>query len=125
MGAGGELKTGTGGAYPTNAHNQTMTMKAPKFMETLALADSAAQKFVETYPTQQDSANWRDYLRSFCVPGLRWLWRNGDQDTRTTIAARVAVWRGRSAEEVRQLQERIRVRETGRNGGNCPWEKSH
>lgn len=87
-------------------------------METLALADSAAQKFVATYPSRQESANFRDYLRSFCVPGLRWLWRNGDHATRTTIASRVAVWRGRPHDEVKKLQERIRVRETGRKGGN-------
>jgi hypothetical protein len=118
MGAGRELKARTGGAYPDNAQDQTMTMKAPEFMEALAIADSAAQKFVGTYPSREDSVKWRDYLRSFCVPGLRWLWRNGDHATRTTIAARVAVWRGRSTEEVRQLQERIRVRETGRKGGN-------
>lgn len=92
-------------------------MTFPSFMETLALADSAAQKFVATYPSKQDSVKFREYLRDFCVPGLRWLWRNGDQSARTTIASRVAVWRGRSTEEVKQLQERIRVRENRRNGG--------
>ena len=87
------------------------TQSTRTFFEVLAIADSLAQKFVATFPTKQENPNWRGYLRSYCVPGIRWLWRNGNADTRTTIAARVAVWRERKTEEVQALQIRIRARE--------------
>lgn len=89
----------------------------PDFFEALAIADCLAQKFVSAFPSKDAHPEWRGYLRSNCVPGLRWLWRNGDAATRTTLAARVAVWRQRKEEDVKALQRRIRARETARKGG--------
>lgn len=91
---------------------------APNFNETLALSDSLAQQFVKNYPSTREEQKWRQYFRGFCVPGLRWLWRTGDANTRTTLAARVAVWRERKTEDVRELQTRILARELGRKGEN-------
>lgn len=121
MGSGCELiREPTGGAHPSErAELQISTnMTAPNFNEWLAIADSLAQQFTKNYPSKRDDQYWRNYFRGFCVPGLRWLWKNGSADTRTTIAARVAVWRGVKTEEVARMQCRILARELGRKGVN-------
>jgi len=90
----------------------------PTFFETLSISDSLAQQFVKNYPSKREKQEWRQYFRNFCVPGLRWIWRTGDANARTTLAARVAVWRERKAEDVHDLQSRILARELNRvNGG--------
>ena len=95
-----------------------MTMNAPDFFESLSIADCLAQKFAGLYPDREQNARWRVYGRGYVIAGLRWLWRNGDADTRTTIAARVAVWRKRPGEYVSELQRRVKARETARKGGS-------
>lgn len=92
-------------------------MNAPDFFEALALADSAAQHFVSLYPKREDNPAVRSHFRAYSVPGLRWLWRNGDASTRTTIAARIAVWREVPQEQISRLQLRILGRENNRLGG--------
>lgn len=92
-------------------------MIAPDFREALALADSAAQHFVSLYPNREHNPALRAHFRTYSVPGLRWLWRNGDASTRTTIAARIAVWREVPQEQISRLQMRIRSRESQRIGG--------
>lgn len=95
-----------------------MTMNEPNFLESLSIADGLARNFVGIFPTKGEKPNFQHYLRGYCIPGLRWLWRTGDANTRATLAARVAVWRGRKTEEVRALQSRILARELGRKGVN-------
>lgn len=89
----------------------------PDFHAGLAIADSLAKQFAENFPSKREEQTWRDYFRNFCVPGLRWLWKNGDASTRTTIAARIAVWREQATADIQSLQERIRTRELLREGG--------
>lgn len=90
---------------------------SPTYFESLSIADSLAQKFAGAFPTKEESPSWREYTRGYSVPGLRWLWRHGSPDTRTTLAARVAVWRNRKTEDVRTLQTRILARELARVKG--------
>lgn len=101
------------------AKRRTQPHAIPNFLETLSIADSLAQKFVGTFPSKEESPSLRGLLQCYAVPGLRWLWRTGDADTKTTLAVRVAVWRDRSKEEVKALGERIRSREILRVEGGA------
>ena len=61
----------------------------PTYFESLSIADYLAQKFTNTYPSNEANPNWRGYVRTHCIPGLRWLWKSGDANSRTTLDARV------------------------------------
>ena len=93
-------------------------MSTPDFFENLALAESAASMFRKTYPSKTEHRGLRKLFRAYSVPGLRWLWKNGDSSARTTIAARIGIWRSLNEDDLMKLQRRIRARETGRKGGN-------
>ena len=93
----------------------TMTMKAPDFFESLAMADCLARQFVNAYPSKEPNPKWRGFLQQWVIPGMRWLWRNGNTDTRTSIAARIAVWRGLDEQKVRDILRRVQLREEIRN----------
>lgn len=97
-------------------------MQAPNFLETWSLADSLAKAFVGHYPTpvtqQHSSLNAR--FRNDVVMGIRWLWRNSGPDGRTTIAARIAVWRGRESAQVSALTKAIGDRERRRGNDQLP-----
>lgn len=95
------------------------TQSTPTFFEALSIADSLAQKFANTFPSKEANPNWRGYVRTYCIPGLRWLWKSGDANTRTTLAARVAIWRDRKTEDVKALQTRILSRELARVEGGA------
>lgn len=98
--------------------NAAQNVITPNYFEGLSIADSLARKFVEAFPSREPIASFRAYLRGFCIPGMRWLWRNGSVEVRTTIAARVAVWRGKTGEATRAVQIRVGARELSRlNGG--------
>ena len=95
------------------------TSPIPTFLETLAIADSLSKTFVGTFPDKQRSPSTRGFIRCYSVPGLRWLWRTGDADTRATIATRLAIWRERNKEEVKALRKRIYSREILRVEGGA------
>lgn len=78
------------------------------------MADSLAIQFVRTYPSKEPDPNWRYYLRKFVVPGIRWLWKNGTIESRTSIATRIAIWRGLGSDQVKALNTRMLTRETNR-----------
>lgn len=86
----------------------------PDFLESVAMADCLAQKFVSAYPSKEPNPKWRGFLQQWVVPGIRWLWRNGSLDTRTSIATRIAIWRGLEQENVREIRKRIQTREAQR-----------
>lgn len=86
----------------------------PTFYEALALSDCVAQRFPSLYPSKQASPSLRAYLRTLVTPGIRLLWRTGDAETRTTLAARIHVWLDRNESERNATLDRIRSRERAR-----------
>lgn len=103
----------------TPAARRTQPHATPTYYESLSIADCLAKSFTAVYPSKEESPKLRDYLRAWVVPGLRWLWRNGNAEARTTLAARVAVWRCRTTEDIRALQNRVRARELSRVEGGA------
>jgi hypothetical protein len=89
------------------------------FFAQLALVDSTVQQFVATFPDKGLPPKLRSHFRNWSVPGLRWLWANGDANSRACIAARVAVWRDKGAEGVAAVQARVMGRESARLAGGA------
>lgn len=83
------------------------------FMDCFGLAECAAREFA-TYRTakQADDEPGRRYLRADPVRALRYLWRTGNAEQRSLVAARVAVWMRRP--DVGRISKSVLERERAR-----------
>lgn len=85
------------------------------FQDYFALADCAARAFAAQRTSENpdlEDAKCRQFLRAEPVRALRYLWKSGDVDQRSTVAARVGVWmrRPQVGETIKRILERERVR---------------
>ena len=89
------------------------------FLDCYGLAECAAREFAE-YRTAKlpDDERFRRYLRADPVRALRYLWRTGNAEQRSLVAARVAIWMKRP--DVGRISNSVLERERARGENKSP-----
>jgi hypothetical protein len=89
------------------------------FMPAFALVDCAARVFAQQrtseWPGAENSVT-RGILRENAVHGLRYIWRTGDAQQRSLVAARVKCWMSKGSGDIKTCSQRVLDREKQRLG---------